>query len=94
MKVRTIQTIATDAGEFIIEEGYEGWEASYRLRFGEQVTEWGMYSDALMIGDHIAVSPYFTEEDKWILCTPFQACQYLCTQEKKDENVQSHTVDD
>lgn len=39
-----------------------------------------------MIGDHVALSPYFTEFGHWILCTPFEACQYICTQEKKDEH--------
>ena len=86
MHIRTIQTIESDAGNFTIEEGYEHWEATFRMRFQERVTEWGAYSDALMIGDHVALSPYFTEFDHWILCTPFEACQYICTQEKKDEH--------
>lgn len=86
MHVRTIQTISTEAGDFIIEEGYSNWEASFRMRFEDRVTEWGMYQDALMIGDHIALSPYHQETGEWILCTPFEACQYLCTQEKKDDN--------
>ena len=93
MKVRVIQTINSDAGDFIIEEGYENWESHFRMRFEDRITEWGMYSDTLMIGDHIAVSPYYTEFDHWILCTPFEACQYLCTQEKKDENVHADSND-
>lgn len=67
MKVRVIQTIHTEAGDFYIEEGYENWEASYRLRFEERITEWGGYNDALMIGDHIAVSPYYTTKDEKLL---------------------------
>lgn len=75
--------VETDAGIFIIEQDDTSWTTRYRMRFEDRVTEWGSYEDALMIGDHIAVSPYYTEFGTYIICTPFEACQYICTQEKK-----------
>lgn len=84
--IEVIDTITTDAGEFIFEEDDSNWHTKYRMRFEDRVTEWGVYESPLMIGDHVALSPYYTEFSNYIICTPFEACQYLATQEKKDDN--------
>lgn len=86
-------TIETDAGTFRIEVDDTDWHAKYRMHFEDRVTEWGTYENPLMIGDHVAVSPYYTEFDNYIICTPFEACQYICTQEKSNEEVQSDSSD-
>ena len=80
------EIVQTDAGKFVIEQDDTNWQTRYRMRFEDRVTEWGSYESPLMIGDHVAISPYYTEFANYIICTPFEACQYLCTQEKKDDN--------
>ena len=66
-----------------IESDSTGWETKYRLRLGDRWTEWGRYEDGLMLDGQVALSPYHTEFDTYILCTPVEACQYLCVQEDK-----------
>lgn len=68
----------TNHPDYKVEIDESGWEPRYRLLHGESKTYWAGYDDALMLGSMIAVSPYHTDKDTWVMMELMEACQTIC----------------
>lgn len=52
------------------------WDTMYRLRKGDQVTEWGEYQDTFAIDGKYYISPYWTDGGEWLELTAEGALEY------------------
>lgn len=59
------EILKTNNPDYRVELDTGGWEDRYRLLHGDAVTAWGGYDDALMLGELVAVSPYYHDKDTW-----------------------------
>ena len=82
-KATTIQVFGGEHSGYYIDE-ITGWNSMYRLcHIDGRKTDRALYERPLMLGELVAVSPYYTEHAEYVLLSPADAMAYIAAGEDK-----------